>query len=720
MDGQPNLCGSGYAVITYKYDSFGRKIREACFGTDGMPVLSTETGAASMEWEYNRYGDCVKTAYFDTQGKPITCSGGYATCERVFDLRGNTIEERYYGPDGKLALNNNGLAIYRGEYDDYSRWASGAYFDTDDKPVLRKDTDCARQENERDAHGNMTEVRYYDTDGTFYAGDRGYAVVRYYYNERGITISDNYFADEITPSLSKTKGCHKTMRTYDARGNMTGEKFYGTDGKPVISAYGDAQVAQKFDAFNRKTSTAYFGTDGQPIVNEEKGYHEITWTYDGRGNTVENCYLGAGGKPIAVNGNASTKSEFDAYDRRIVYQTFDADGQQQSIWNDSFDSATGKKTGSKWQGAGAATENKYSYTRAGNLTTEEDVYYYNGELSSTTKRVYDEYGYLVSATYFNAEDKLTSSIKYEYGPRGERLEERRYGADGNLANNGYDSGLAIYNDWYARLVITYDRFGNKETQATFSADGKPNRLLRYNSGGNKDGECLFYYSKGEKHDAIRFADDVPVGEIVLHVDDNSWIAYTADGKGKGEGKAYEDGVLVYEGMFQDFLPNGRGKYLYGEIEEGSARYEGEFVDGLPEGQGVMTIDWDAEDFTFTIDGVWKEGIYYTHSGAVLFDVDDPDAMQWWYEYDDGSHYVGSWKDGKIEGMGIMFYSGGDYYEGNWKDGKANGQGTYYLEDGRYYTCEWKEGKPAGTVSYHHTDGGVVRGYWDEDGNWINE
>ena len=74
-------------------------------------------------------------------------------------------------------------------------------------------------------------------------------------------------------------------------------------------------------------------------------------------------------------------------------------------------------------------------------------------------------------------------------------------------------------------------------------------------------------------------------------------------------------------------------------------------------------------------------------------------------YEDGSSYVGVFKDGERNGQGTYNYSDGDKYEGEWKDGKYHGQGTYTFKDGSKYVGEWKDDK------YHG------QGTWFGKGEW---
>lgn len=51
-----------------------------------------------------------------------------------------------------------------------------------------------------------------------------------------------------------------------------------------------------------------------------------------------------------------------------------------------------------------------------------------------------------------------------------------------------------------------------------------------------------------------------------------------------------------------------------------------------------------------------------------------------FSYGDGGSYQGSWKFGKMEGFGTLFYPSGKIaYEGEWKDDKFHGKGVVYNE-----------------------------------------
>ena len=62
-----------------------------------------------------------------------------------------------------------------------------------------------------------------------------------------------------------------------------------------------------------------------------------------------------------------------------------------------------------------------------------------------------------------------------------------------------------------------------------------------------------------------------------------------------------------------------------------------------------------------------------------------------YIYDDGTKYVGQWKNGLTHGQGTYTWANGDKYVGEWKDDMRNGQGTFTWADGTVIEGLWKKG-----------------------------
>ena len=84
--------------------------------------------------------------------------------------------------------------------------------------------------------------------------------------------------------------------------------------------------------------------------------------------------------------------------------------------------------------------------------------------------------------------------------------------------------------------------------------------------------------------------------------------------------------------------------------------------------------------------------------------------------EDGSTYVGAFKEGKENGQGTYNNPNGSKYIGEYKDSKPNGQGTMTYPDGEKCEGEWVSGgfwngkcyDKDGTIQYNYVKGKIIR------------
>lgn len=198
----------------------------------------------------------------------------------------------------------------------------------------------------------------------------------------------------------------------------------------------------------------------------------------------------------------------------------------------------------------------------------------------------------------------------------------------------------------------------------------------------------------------------------------------------------------YVGQWSQDQPNGKGKYYFGSRE----RYEGDFVNGTFEGRGTMFYPDGARFY-----GEWSQnhkhgsGIFYSTDGrekrgtwAMGKPVDKPAGApthtnttaqtnqssppprrnsiatnpnpakpditglrncaasycrsgRGYYDYPEGSRWVGEFKNGHPFGQGVCYYANGDRYEGEWANNTPNGEGIMHFATGRVYGAVWENG-----------------------------
>jgi len=105
-------------------------------------------------------------------------------------------------------------------------------------------------------------------------------------------------------------------------------------------------------------------------------------------------------------------------------------------------------------------------------------------------------------------------------------------------------------------------------------------------------------------------------------------------------------------------------------------------------------------YTITLsDGDTRSGAYtgYTLNGK-------PEDSNGRFEQDNGSVYVGAWKNGKRDGQGTLNSYTGDKYVGAFKNNDYHGQGTYTYSTGEKYVGDFKDGQMDGQGTYTLADG----------------
>lgn len=86
-------------------------------------------------------------------------------------------------------------------------------------------------------------------------------------------------------------------------------------------------------------------------------------------------------------------------------------------------------------------------------------------------------------------------------------------------------------------------------------------------------------------------------------------------------------------------------------------------------------------------------------------------------YDDGSRYVGEWRQGQRSGRGIHYRANGGVLNGEWQEDRPKGYGTYRFTNRARYAAEWTGTGRAGLEPDAWSVGGVYIGQHDgrEDG-----
>ncbi len=274
------------------------------------------------------------------------------------------------------------------------------------------------------------------------------------------------------------------------------------------------------------------------------------------------------------------------------------------------------------------------------------------------------------------------------------------------------------------------------------------------SGNCQNGTGIFRFSGGAKYEG-QFYSGKPHGAGKMdfsngNIYNGEWRTGIREGLGKmtfrngnqydGEfkrGRIAGNGTMRYEngdkyvGRWENESPNGTGVYYFKTKE----RYEGNFKNSRFQGQGTMFYPDGAKYIGgwkdnrkdglgklvkpngLTVEGSWANGelVNKTSPSSEIAVVETETAKpsnskmevagmrncgtthcksgQGYFDYPDGSRWIGGFKDGYPDGNGTCYYINGDRYVGNWGRNAPHGDGVMYFASGRVYGATWMNGSP---------------------------
>jgi hypothetical protein len=241
-----------------------------------------------------------------------------------------------------------------------------------------------------------------------------------------------------------------------------------------------------------------------------------------------------------------------------------------------------------------------------------------------------------------------------------------------------------------------------------------NRYAGDYNNGIREGQGTYVFKNGNQYEGS-FVNNKMAGYGTMTYKNGdkyqgNWMADHPHGKGKYKFKTKE----VYDGDFARGMFDGQGLITYID----GSRYNGGWKDNRKQGAGRFT----ANDGKVT-DGTWDNGELVLEMSVQSDNVivpkpaeSDPSAKpattsqssidnmrncglkhcasgKGYYDFPDGSRYIGEFLNGYPQGEGKCYYVNGDVYEGSWNINAPNGEGVMRFQSGRVYGAVWMNGSP---------------------------
>jgi hypothetical protein len=286
-----------------------------------------------------------------------------------------------------------------------------------------------------------------------------------------------------------------------------------------------------------------------------------------------------------------------------------------------------------------------------------------------------------------------------------------------------------------------------------------------NSGNCTDGEGTYIYTDGSKYTGEFLNGKADGYGVVIYADGRKYVGEFRNHKAAGQGAWYGADGSIEPGYYdanESWIKaaNAKKGCLEGNCENGygvkywdeNVKYIGDFKNSVCEGYGTCyfsdgskyTGNWlnhkfEGEGTRYYADGTiqrgfFKEGNYtgatgtaqaaQTEGGCLKGDCKDGVGT---YVYNDGSRYIGEFKDGKCEGFGVCYFASGKTWVGEFHAHSVSGQGAWYYKDGKvepgYFdansdfikAADAKKGCLSGDCS-----NGYGTKYWDEGTKYVGD
>lgn len=443
-------------------------------------------GRISRWWiEYDKKGFVTTIKYAGLDNSPVSDENGIYGRTYVRDNKGRAVEIHYIGYNGEPQPTKWGLGIKKFYYDDKDNWVKAEYLTIDGQPAYDDEDGVAIYVMEYDKYGNIEYALHEAPDGTLmYPKKNVVAGAHYTYDNNGFEIKTEYLDADRKPMFVSGNGCAIVEKEYDKNGYVVKTSFFDPEGNPVECSGGYAWWTQVNDEHGNILESWNYSLDGKLCLGQD-GYAGTKSEYDSVGNQIKIVYYGIDKNPCETsdgsvgnlyeyndkslvtkitnlgkdlnptlnNNNIAVISyEYDKRGNMTKMSFFDVDGttpvfssEGTAGWNDVYDDM------------GNHIERNF-FDIEGRMHMPSGIHY------ASKKYTYDDNGNILSEKFYDLQGKLTyvdgiAGNEYVVDKRGNHLEEKAIGTDGNLAPG--------------KLIVRaqYDQFNNIVESALFNNRG---------------------------------------------------------------------------------------------------------------------------------------------------------------------------------------------------------------------------------------------------------
>ena len=210
-------------------------------------------------------------------------------------------------------LNASGHAATKQEHDQWGRLTDISYFDVDGSPVVDKSVGAHTVRYKYDDRGNELEEAYFDIQGNPMdkPASPHYQRIVMEYNDANQVVRETFFDHAGQPATGFSRA-YGARFGYDSNGNTSELSFFDKNGKPANNDEGVHLERRTYDATGQETAESYFGIDLKPVEDKD-GTYSLTGHYDEDGRLDKVGYIDAKGNPPKAWGLSQILLTYDQW-----------------------------------------------------------------------------------------------------------------------------------------------------------------------------------------------------------------------------------------------------------------------------------------------------------------------------------------------------------------------------------------------------------------------
>ena len=304
-----------------------------------------------------------------------------------------------------------------------------------------------------DARRRKVRDETYSPEGEPVLTAKGFFAREYDYDADGNVSAIRYFGTDGAP-VALGDGYAERRRAYNVKRQVVYEAYFGTDGRPVLLAKGYAAIEREYDARGNVARERYLGLDGEPVT-VAKGYAEVRREYNEKRKVVREAYFGTDGAPAVISkGYAAVEREFDAAGNPVVVRYLDASGVL-ALRANSY-----AELRREYNGMHQLIRAEY-YGPDGRPMLQKGGY-------AASEREYDDAGNIAVRRFFGADgrpvliSKGYAEVRKTFNKKKKATRVEYYGVDGQLIN---------LKKGYAVIEREFDAAGKLVVKRYYAADG---------------------------------------------------------------------------------------------------------------------------------------------------------------------------------------------------------------------------------------------------------